>query len=82
MIGFFKNHIQGFLIITTPITNLLAKEVLFIWESEQQQTFKKLRQIISIILILIHPDFNRLFILYIPVDALKEGLGVILTQEK
>ena len=30
MIRFFKNHIQRFSTITTPITNLLAKEVPFV----------------------------------------------------
>ena len=31
------------------------------------------------ILVLVHPDFNRPFILY--TDVLKEGLGTILAQE-
>ena len=30
MIGFFKNHIQGFLTIAAPMTNLLAKETLYV----------------------------------------------------
>jgi len=30
MIRFFRNHIQGFLTIAIPITNLLAKEIPFI----------------------------------------------------
>src|SRR6266498_3112914 len=34
MIRFFRNHIQGFLTIAGPMTNLLAKEVLYVWESE------------------------------------------------
>ena len=35
MIRFFKNHIQGFSTIARPMTNLLAKEVPYIWGSEQ-----------------------------------------------
>ena len=47
MIRFFRNHIQGFLTIAAPMTNLLAKEVPYIWGQEQQQAFEKLKQIIS-----------------------------------
>src|SRR6266496_6693135 len=31
MIGFFRNYIQGFSTIAGPMTNLLAKEVPYIW---------------------------------------------------
>ena len=79
MIRFFRNYIQGFLTIAAPITNLLAKETLYIWELEQQQAFERLKQIISIVPVLVHPDFNWPFVLYI--DASKEGLGAILAQE-
>jgi len=79
MIGFFRNYIQEFSTIATLITNLLAKEMPFIWGPEQQQVFEKLKQIISTILVLAHLDFNRPFILYI--NASKEGLRAILAQE-
>ncbi len=79
MIRFFRNHIQGFLSIAAPITNLLAKETLFVQKQEQQQAFKRLKQIISTVPVLAHPDFNRSFILY--TDVSKKGLGVILAQE-
>ncbi len=58
MIGFFRNHIQGFSTIATPITNLLAKEISFVWGPEQQQAFEKLKQIISTVPVLTHPNFN------------------------
>ena len=38
-----------------------------------------MKQIISTVLVLAHPDFNQPFILY--TDASKEGLGAILAQE-
>src|SRR6266511_1156247 len=79
MIGFFRNHIQGFLTIARLMTNLLAKEVPYIWGQEQQQAFERLKQIISMVPVLAHPDFNRPFILY--TDASKEGLRAILAQE-
>ncbi len=58
MIRFFRNQIQGFLTIATPITNLLAKETSYIWGLEQQQTFERLKQVISTVLVLAHSDFN------------------------
>src|SRR6266498_2648021 len=35
MIRFFRNHIQGFSTIAGPMTNLLVKEVPYIWGQEQ-----------------------------------------------
>ena len=32
MIGFFRNYVQGFSTIAAPMTNLLAKEMLYIWD--------------------------------------------------
>ncbi len=79
IIRFFRNYIQGFSTIAGLMTNLLAKEVLYTWGQEQQQAFKRLKQVINTVLMLAYPDFNRPFILY--TDASKEGLGVILAQE-
>src|SRR6266542_3206134 len=79
MIGFFRNYIQEFSTIAGLMTNLLAKEVPYIWGLEQQQAFERMKQIISTVPVLVHLDFNRPFILY--TDASKEGLGVILAQE-
>ena len=59
MIGFFRNHIQGFLMIAAPITNLLAKEVPFKWGLKQQQAFDKLKQIKNTVPVLAYLDFNR-----------------------
>src|SRR6266498_2537265 len=58
MIRFFRNHIQGFLTIAAPMTNFLAKEVPYMWGQEQQQAFERLKQIISTVPVLVHPDFN------------------------
>src|SRR6266540_5349890 len=80
MIGFFRNHIQGFSTIAGLMTNLLAKKVSYVWGQEQQQAFERLKQIISSVPVLVHPDFNRPFILY--TDASKEGLGAILAQPR
>ncbi len=80
MIRFFKNHIQEFSTIVAPMTNLLAKETPYVWGQEQQQAFERLKQVISTMPVLMHPDFNRPFILY--TDASKEGLGTILAQKE
>ncbi len=58
MIGFFKNYIQGFSTIAAPMTNLLVKETPYVWGEEQQQAFERLKQVISTVLVLAHPDFN------------------------
>ncbi|SRR6266542_637153 len=58
MIRFFKNHIQRFSTIAGPMTNLLVKEIPYVWGPEQQQAFERLKQVISTVPVLVHPDFN------------------------
>ena len=58
MIRFLRNYIQGFSTIAAPMTNLLVKETPFIWKQEQQQAFERLKQIINMMPVLVHPDFN------------------------
>ena|SRR6266498_556849 len=41
IIGFFKNYIQGFSTITMPITNLLTKEVSFVWDRNNNNKLLK-----------------------------------------
>ncbi len=80
MIRFFKNYIQGFSTIITSITNLLTKKIHFVQKQEQQQAFERLKQIINMVLVLTHLDFNRPFILYM--DVLKKSLEAILAQKE
>src|SRR6266511_98978 len=43
MIRFFRNYIQEFSTIAAFMTNLLAKEIPYIWELKQQQAFERLK---------------------------------------
>jgi hypothetical protein len=80
MIGFFRNHIQGFSKVAQPITDLLQKNRPFKWDTAQENAFRKLKELITTAPILAHPDFDKPFILY--TDASKEGVGAILAQEQ
>ena len=44
--GFFRKFVQDYSTISKPITKLLRKDESFVWESSQQEAFKKLIEIL------------------------------------
>ena len=59
-----------------PLANNLP---LFVWTTEQQESFDKLKDALTSAPILAYPDYSKKFIL--ETDASLKGLGTVLTQE-
>ena len=57
----------------------MRKDEPYIWTNEQQKAFELLKQRLTEAPILVHPDFNRPFIVF--TDASAIGLGAILSQK-
>jgi phosphatidate phosphatase APP1 len=57
----------------------MKKNVPYIWTNEQQKAFELLKQKLTEVPILTHPDFNQQFIVF--TDASAIGLGAILSQK-
>ena len=55
------------------------KKGAFKWDSETEQAFEQLNQVVSTPLVLALPNFNQIFL--VKCDALGTGLGVVLMQE-
>ena len=65
--------------ISDPITTLQNKSVRFVWSQQCQDSFHKLKHLLTTTPILIIVDANKYFV--VCTNATKEGLGGVLTQE-
>ncbi|KAA3461821.1 DNA/RNA polymerases superfamily protein [Gossypium australe] len=61
------------------LTKLLCKGVPFVWTDKQQESFEKLKKILTEAPVLIQPEAGKEFIVYC--DASHTGLGCVLMQE-
>jgi hypothetical protein len=76
--GYYKKFVHNFDIIAKPRTELLKKDVLFIWTSVHTSTFQALKTALCSSSVLSLPDFSQPF--HIETDACGYGVGAMLTQ--
>ena len=76
--SYYRRFIKDFSKISTPLTNLVRKNQKFKWNPEAQASFDLLKEKLSQPPILIHPDFDKEFIL--SCDASDSALGAMLGQ--
>ena len=79
MTGFFRKFIKNYGIICKPLTNLLKKGELFVWNSVAETAFQTLKSALMSAPVLALPDFNKTFV--IETDACDVGIGVVLLQD-
>jgi hypothetical protein len=77
--GYYYRFIEGFSKIAYPITSLQKKGTKFNWSQKCQDSFNKLNELLTSVPILKVADPDKDFTVCI--DASKEGLGGVLTQE-
>ncbi|KAA3461758.1 DNA/RNA polymerases superfamily protein [Gossypium australe] len=77
--GYYRRFVKGFLMIVTPLTKLLQKDVRFEWSKKCQQSFEQLKVLLTEAPVLIQPESGKEFIIYS--DASLNGLGCVLMQE-
>ena len=76
--GYYRKFIKGYAHITTPMENLLKRDVKFEWTQECQCSFDILKEKMVTASILVFPDWKLPF--HVHVDASSIALGVILAQ--
>ncbi|KAA3488295.1 ty3-gypsy sub-class retrotransposonable element polyprotein [Gossypium australe] len=54
-----KRFVEGFSLIAAPLTKLLRKGVPFVWSDKQQESFEKLKKILTKASILIQPEAGK-----------------------
>ncbi|XP_066957632.1 uncharacterized protein [Macrobrachium rosenbergii] len=78
LVVYYRRFVKNFSNIAEPLTRLLKKEVKFVWSSETQNAFEKLKQVLVCFPILRAPDFDVPFAL--ATDASDLGVGAVLFQ--
>jgi hypothetical protein len=79
MEGYYRRFITWFSKLSHPITSFQRKEKMFQWTGECENSFQRLKQLLTSDPILRIADPNMDFMVCI--DVCKEGLGGVLIQE-
>lgn len=79
MTSWYRRFVKNFSSLVTPLTNLLRKNKPFIWTSECDDSFKKIKEALVSAPVLGCPDFSLPFTIY--TDASGYGVGAVLTQQ-
>ena len=74
--GYYRWFVNGFSMIATPMTRLLQKDVKFEWTEKYQQSFEKLKALLTEASILVQPELGKEFVVYS--DASLNGFGCVL----
>ena len=77
--GYYRRFVPNFARVAGQLHSLTRQEVSFHWTGECQQSFDRLKQLLSEPPVLAYPDFARPFTLH--TDASGKGLGAVLEQE-
>jgi hypothetical protein len=75
--SYYRQFVRGFSQLGAPFADLTKKGA-FQWTDESQQTFEKMKEVMSTCLVLALPDFSRLFVL--KCDTSGVGIGAFFMQ--
>ena len=78
--SYYRRFVKGFSSVASQLTNLTKQSVPFVWSDECEESFQKLKTLLTTAPILTLPVEGKNFIVYC--DASYSGLGVVLMQEK
>ncbi|XP_063585382.1 uncharacterized protein LOC134762766 [Penaeus indicus] len=78
MAGYYRRFCPNFAHVSAPLTDLISPKKQFTWTSECQESFEKIRAMLTSPPVLTSPDFEKPFCLHI--DASDSGAGAVLLQ--
>lgn len=77
--GYYRKFIRHYGLISKPLTDLLKKNVQFMWTPQLQQSFDSLKHSLITAPVLKLPDFSSEFV--VETDASDKGIGAVLMQQ-
>ena len=78
LMSYYRRFMPHFSEVAKPLIKLTEKDQVFQWQSEQEEAFQKLKELLITAPVLVHPRTEGLFIL--DTDASNEGIGAVLSQ--
>ncbi|CAL8087458.1 unnamed protein product [Orchesella dallaii] len=78
-VGWFRHFIPNMASLSEPLYKLLSPKTKFKWNQDANISFEALKKAASSDITLLHPDFNKPFVLR--TDASDCGVGAVLLQE-
>ncbi|GJX11464.1 putative reverse transcriptase domain-containing protein [Tanacetum coccineum] len=78
--GYYRRFIEGFLLISKPLTKLTEKNKKYEWGTEEDEAFQTLKQKLCSAPILALPEGTENFVVYC--DASHKGYGAVLMQRE
>jgi len=78
--GYYRQFVEGFSKLVSPLTQLTRKDQPFSWTDECKVCFEDMKRRLTTASILVIPDTAKTFEVYC--DASYQGLGCVLMQEK
>ncbi|KAA3480715.1 Transposon Ty3-G Gag-Pol polyprotein [Gossypium australe] len=77
--SFYRRFVPNFITLAAPLTGIIKKNSHFLWTNEQETSFNKIKECLTNAPLLCLPDFNKIF--EVECDALRIGIGAVLTQD-
>ncbi|GJU95771.1 reverse transcriptase domain-containing protein [Tanacetum coccineum] len=78
--GYYRRFIEGFSLISKPLTKLTQKDTKYEWGKEEEEAFQTLKQKLCSALILALPEGTEDFVVYY--DTSLKGYGAVLMQRE
>jgi hypothetical protein len=74
MAGYYRKYVKNFGLFAKPLTHLLKKGVIYVWNTETEASFQTLKT--SLMAAPVLPDFSKSFEL--ETDSSDKGIGAVL----
>ena len=78
LLGYYRRFIKDFSRVALPLSELAKEKVKFTWGSDQEESFQKLKRIVTSDQVLVLPDYDKQFI--VTTDASGFAVGASLQQ--